>query len=83
MVRQMDREDVRILGYCEECGIEITDDFEEYYCDEKIAVALDPVPATKLTLKNIIVMKMDLIIALANVLWSIMVYISWRYKNGC
>ena len=30
----MDREDVRILGYCEECGIEITDDFEEYYCDE-------------------------------------------------
>ena len=34
MVRQMDREDVRILGYCEECGIEITDDFEEYYCDE-------------------------------------------------
>ena len=24
----------------------------EYYCDEKIAVALDPVPATKLTLDN-------------------------------
>ena len=30
----MDREDVRILGYCEECGVEITDEFEDCYCDD-------------------------------------------------
>lgn len=27
-------DDIRILGYCAECGNEITDDFEEYYCDQ-------------------------------------------------
>lgn len=30
----MDEHDVRILGYCEECGSKITDDIEECYCDE-------------------------------------------------
>lgn len=28
-------EEVRILGYCAECGVEITDDIEEYYCDRE------------------------------------------------
>ena len=32
-VRQMDNE-VRTFGYCAECGSEITDDVERYYCDE-------------------------------------------------
>ena len=27
-------EDVRVIGYCAECGEDITDDIEEYYCDE-------------------------------------------------
>lgn len=27
-------EDVRVFGYCVECGTKITDDIEEYYCDE-------------------------------------------------
>ena len=29
----MDNE-VRTFGYCAECGSEITDDVERYYCDE-------------------------------------------------
>lgn len=29
----MDREDVRILGYCEECGVEITDELDEIFVD--------------------------------------------------
>jgi hypothetical protein len=31
MVRIMD-EEIRIIGYCTECGDEITDDIGEYYC---------------------------------------------------
>lgn len=27
-------EDVRIIGVCAECGSEIPDNIEEYYCDE-------------------------------------------------
>jgi hypothetical protein len=27
-------DDVRILGYCEECGNEITDEFDEYYVSD-------------------------------------------------
>lgn len=27
-------EEVRIIGICAECGSEITDNIEEYYCDE-------------------------------------------------
>ena len=30
----MDSNEVRILGYCAECGSEITDDVGDYYCDE-------------------------------------------------
>ena len=26
--------EVRVLSYCAECEDEITDDIEEYYCDE-------------------------------------------------
>lgn len=26
-------DEVRVLGYCAECGNEITDDVSEYYCD--------------------------------------------------
>ena len=33
MVKTMN-DDVRILGYCEECGFTITDDMEDYYCDD-------------------------------------------------
>lgn len=29
------RDDVRIFGYCEECGAEITDDRDNYYCDDE------------------------------------------------
>ena len=28
-------ENVRVFGYCMECGEKITDDFETYYCDEE------------------------------------------------
>ena len=28
-------EEIRILGCCMECGEKITDDIEEYYCDEE------------------------------------------------
>jgi hypothetical protein len=28
-------EEVRVFGYCMECGCKITDDGEEYYCDEE------------------------------------------------
>jgi hypothetical protein len=34
MVKTMD-EEVRIIGVCAECGENITDDFETYYCDEE------------------------------------------------
>lgn len=27
-------EEIRIMCYCTECGSPITDDIEEYYCDE-------------------------------------------------
>ena len=30
----MSENEIRTLGYCAECGIDITDDVEEYYCDE-------------------------------------------------
>lgn len=33
MVKTMD-EEVRVLGYCAECNSSITDDIEDYYCDE-------------------------------------------------
>lgn len=33
-VAQMDNEETRVLAYCAECGNEITDDIEDYYCDE-------------------------------------------------
>jgi hypothetical protein len=33
MVKTMD-EERRVFGYCEECGAKITDDIEEYYCDD-------------------------------------------------
>lgn len=33
-VKAMD-EDVRVFGYCEECGVKITDDMKEYYCDDE------------------------------------------------
>mgnify|MGYP003304451828 CR=1 FL=1 len=33
-VKTMD-EEVRVFGYCEECGTKITDEAEEYYCDEE------------------------------------------------
>ena len=33
-VKIMD-EDVRVFGYCMECGEKITDDMEEYYCDDE------------------------------------------------
>lgn len=32
-VKTMD-EEVRVIGVCAECNSEITDDIEEYYCDE-------------------------------------------------
>lgn len=32
-VKTMD-EEIRIMCYCTECGSPITDDIEEYYCDE-------------------------------------------------
>lgn len=28
-------EEVRIFGYCIQCGEKVTDEFEEYYCDEE------------------------------------------------
>ena len=28
-------EEMRVFGYCMECGSKITDDVEEYYCDEE------------------------------------------------
>lgn len=31
----MDEYDVRIVGYCEECGDSITDDIEICHCDEE------------------------------------------------
>jgi hypothetical protein len=34
MVRVMNRDDMRTLAYCEECGNAITDEVDEYYCDE-------------------------------------------------
>ena len=30
----MNENEVRILAHCAECGTQITDDIEEYYCDE-------------------------------------------------
>ncbi len=27
-------EERRLIGYCAECGSSITDDIEDYYCDE-------------------------------------------------
>jgi hypothetical protein len=30
----MDEKDVRVLGVCAECSNDITDDVEDYYCDE-------------------------------------------------
>ena len=33
-VKAMD-ENVRVFGYCMECGEKITDDIETYYCDEE------------------------------------------------
>jgi hypothetical protein len=30
MVKSMDNE-VRVFGYCEECGNKVTDEYEEYY----------------------------------------------------
>lgn len=27
--------EVRIIGYCTQCGDSITNDIEEYYCDEE------------------------------------------------
>lgn len=30
----MNNDEVRVLTYCTECGTDITDDIEEYYCDE-------------------------------------------------
>ena len=33
-VAQMDNNETRVLAYCAECGNEITDDVEDYYCDE-------------------------------------------------
>ena len=33
-VRTMN-EEVRTFGYCVECGSAITDEIEEYYCDEE------------------------------------------------
>ena len=33
MVRKMD-EEIRIIGYCTECGNAITDDIEEYFCND-------------------------------------------------
>lgn len=32
MVKIMNEEEVRVIGYCVECGDEITDDIGEYYC---------------------------------------------------
>ena len=29
-----EEKEVRVLAYCAECNEEITDDVEEYYCDE-------------------------------------------------
>ena len=34
MVKTMD-EERRVFGYCEECGAKVTDDIEEYYCDDE------------------------------------------------
>ena len=28
-------EDVRVFGYCTECGAKVTDELEEYYCDDE------------------------------------------------
>ncbi len=28
-------EESRVFGYCSNCGSKITDDIEEYYCDEE------------------------------------------------
>lgn len=28
-------EEIRCFGYCMECGEKITDEIEEYYCDEE------------------------------------------------
>lgn len=33
-VKAMD-EEVRVFGYCVECGSKITDDMKEYFCDEE------------------------------------------------
>lgn len=30
----MDENEVRVLGVCAECKNDITDDVEDYYCDE-------------------------------------------------
>ena len=30
----MDNNEIRVLGYCVECGNEITDDVQAYYCNE-------------------------------------------------
>jgi hypothetical protein len=30
----MDQNEVRVLGVCAECQNDITDDVEDYYCDE-------------------------------------------------
>lgn len=34
VVNKMGEDEVRVLGYCAECKNEITDDVEDYYCDE-------------------------------------------------
>lgn len=31
----MDENEVRVTGYCEECGNEITDEFEDVYIDNE------------------------------------------------
>ena len=31
----MDENEVRIFGYCQECNNKITDEIEDYYCDEE------------------------------------------------
>lgn len=28
-------DNIRVFGYCMECGAKITDDVETYYCDEE------------------------------------------------
>jgi hypothetical protein len=31
----MDENEVRVFGYCVECGREVTDEADEYYCDDE------------------------------------------------